>query len=45
MSGTCPIGQHNGPNREKVPRIETLPMRIGLKQSNPEAGREKLYQM
>jgi tripeptidyl-peptidase-1 len=31
--------------RAKVPSTEVLPMRIGLKQSNLEAGREKLYDM
>ncbi|MDB5910915.1 MAG: alkaline serine protease [Massilia sp.] len=31
--------------RSKVPSTEMLPMRIGLKQSNLEVGREKLYEM
>lgn len=31
--------------RAKVPSTEILPMRIGLKQSNIEAGREKLLEM
>lgn len=31
--------------RWKVPSTRVLPMRIGLKQSNLEAGREKLYEM
>jgi tripeptidyl-peptidase-1 len=31
--------------RAKVPGTETLPVRIGLKQSNLEAGREKLLEM
>lgn len=31
--------------RSKVPSSEVLPMRIGLKQSNLEAGRERLLEM
>jgi len=31
--------------RSKVPSTEMLPMRIGLKQSNLEAGAERLYEM
>jgi tripeptidyl-peptidase-1 len=31
--------------RAKVPSKEMLPMRIGLKQSNLDAGRDRLYEM